>query len=879
MIRYYFNFISSGHGRVELEQEPTGIDAAEFVIEQEEGRKGRDVAYAAGENRLSIYSLSHARTFDIMQYNMHKFGFNAKVKFEIEFGDDLRVIGDVDFPSCTTDKSTYFEFLVIEDGERAIFKRRYDINTNLFSTTDLNGNPITPCQTERVLVKAKPVIQISEWSNPQEGRQMNFNNPAANANYFMPIKNQVVYDIKDSLTWFEDVNTDSEGGFENFIFIDAATNFKDIKIEFEFDAVYDYLPNLENDFPDKAGQILLRIYYGQEASPGNYSQISAWNSIAFTGTTNQQQILPINLSRNIDSINSTDKIWISFVSATNNGAVNRVTFNKCVIKITATSIAMNTVVPMVRLINAMKYNGASAAGLVINAPRWDEGGELFDQYITTTPLLRNLTDKPFNITTKKIVEDYLRPEANGDFQIQEDGFVLYGGVLNDVDDFYKPYQVAYFGQEQFQSYQHSFNDKLKCNRFRFLYKNYASQKEAEQANTYDVVHGESEWLLKTDNVQNTKQAEVGFIRDAFYIEQARRKAYDFSDTSATQDDDKIYILDVMRMQNNNDRVFKETASLQHNADGGFLTLTNDASFSFILLGIIEGTLFTIINGANAGAYSVVQVADTTIKLLSSGPPPEDITAQNTTFTYNISPLVTSLMIRTSQGFSEIENIEDGNNYANLRYTIKRNIIKRYSSFLASCLLRASNKTVTNTLYNNNPAAITQIIGEDLLQESFSFIPQNPILDTGIHNTEVVMSLKEFLDLRTGIRQHNGYITILDPTGLPIKGYVKSAKWTFDTDGRSMPDDMLGVMEAVLEEKYEQFLVTLFGTGDGVVIMNNDTPIVNMRFEIDEYEKLHIFDETGKRQYPGVPFNRVKVNSSTEPAVNTVQLTQWINAIL
>lgn len=876
MIKHYLNFISTNRGLVEID-EPTGFDQAVFEIMQEEGRHGRDIFSVTNDKgKLKLDSMPN-HCFDYIMEAMEQDGFEAEVKYLVEFDGVQNIVGDISFQSIVTDQQTFVELAIMEETFKTLLKKRFDVKTDLFSKLTLDKEEIDPLVPVKVLLKAKPIIQVSEWSNPTIGRQIS--SDSETADYFNPVKSQVQYEIQDSLSWLFDFDTESSNNFKH---IHAATNLKNVNIDLALnvDWYYDVVNAGVGGLSDFYGYMNVRVLWGQsiEQAVENGTNHYLWEHY-FYGEDNQEITLPTDLSYTIPFVGSTDFIWLSFSFASSNGSVNTATFKDCRTKITATSVAYNTVVPMVRLFDAMTYNVRSSADLPISAPRWAFGGEYYDQFITTQPLMRNLI-KPFLISTKEIVEDYL-PEVNGDYQIQKDGTVFFGKE----EDFYKDYELASFKQRelsdewgqpfgQIEGFEKSFNPEFTVNEFKYSNKYYASEKENETANTYDLVHGDIETLLPNKRVENKKVVEFGWVRDAFMAEKARRNAYDLSDNTATQDDDKIYIVDIVPLSLNTN--FTETSFLQHkyNTETGFLELTNDNTFSWELLGIVPGVLFQILSGENEAVYLVMEVSPTVLILFNDTTLQVDATV-NTTFKYFIDPNVV-LTNRTNEGFSNIENIEDGENYANLRFSVKRNI-QNYNSYLATCCMYNQDEEIQVTLYKNNPEAITQLTTEAVeVEEGAEFIPTNPILTPYLLNVKLVMTLQKFFDLEDSLRINNGYITTYDATGLPIKGYIQQAKWIVQNRGGEDAEALVGVCDTLLKEKYQQFYLEILSVDTGGIWLSNGDSANTFTYEITD-NKLTIYDETGLQLFVPVPYNRVKVNNSGQ-ASSVAELAQWLNLI-
>lgn len=863
-ITHRLDFISSGHEPVYID-EPTGFDGADFGIEQGDNRIGRDVIYAGKESRLTFEKLpEHA--LETLLYNFEQYGNEAVIRYTIQFNGSDSFTGELS--DMETDGETYLSATITEISAKALFKNRYDVGTDIRATEDLNGNPATPPNFVNVLIPSKPIYQVSKWINPTNGKQTFHDNPSANADYVNIIKAQTQYDIRASLSWLYDNNTDDDGGFENFVYIEAATNLQNVKVAFDLDMIYDYLPQ---SGLDESGQILLRVYYGQSTS--DYTQINVWDSTAFTQETAQQQILPTYLEANIPLLNQTDKLWISWVSATNNGAINRITWNESSVTITATSVGSDVVVPMYRLIDIMKYNCELTSALNVSAPRWDIGGEFYDTFVTTQALMRRLYDKPFIVSTKDIIEDYM-PVVRGDYQIQGDSTVFYG--RGEVD-FYRDYEIAAFPMLANRGFKKVFSPRYTINKFNLAFKNFASQRSDTTENTYDLVHGELHALLPNQKGVNSKDVSIGWIFDSFLWRIAIDRVLNLADSTATSDDDKKYVADVVAITTP-ERTKTKTATLKHeyDPDTNILMLTNQQDFSWVALGITINTVFQITGGANIDTgYEVAEVTDTTISLIAPDPATDSPTS-NTTFKYYISPNVTNLVARTNQGFSNISGLSEGDNYMNLRYTSKRVTENYYGSYLASACLN-SDGIIRITDYRNNPDATTQYLGEsEPITEGENFNGSNPVVTPLLITAPLEMTLQEFLDMSELIQTERGFVRTWDSKGLPVKLYPKDTIWKPVTLGYDS-DELRGECEMIGEEKYEPFLMEIF-SADGLTTINNVIILTGWHFSIDNNGYLSIFDLNGMLMYSPVPYDRVRVNNSDQ-FETTTELGLALNALI
>ena len=168
-VKIELDFKSDSTGRIQI-TDPGGFQSSNLTLKQEDKRLGRDVLYGSGEIELVFYPDvevdGHTHEFDrIIQY-WKTYGFESDIGYIISINDVDTFVGELDFENAETDLINYFKCKVIQDALQVKIKRRSDVNVDLFSDTDVDGNPITPLTSVGVLLKANPEKQISKWSLP-----------------------------------------------------------------------------------------------------------------------------------------------------------------------------------------------------------------------------------------------------------------------------------------------------------------------------------------------------------------------------------------------------------------------------------------------------------------------------------------------------------------------------------------------------------------------------------------------------------------------------------------------------------------------------------------------------------------------------------------
>lgn len=860
---FKLNFVTNGEGIVTID-EPIGFDGADFVTKQDNKRLARSISFGGGENEFTFYRMRN-HYFETLMYYYETYGWEAEVKLIIEKDGYENIIGDLDFYKATTDQLEYFKCKVIQDSNEAIVEKRKDINVNVFSDENIDLEPITPLTTENVLVKSKPKKQVSSWEVPGTFYQQ-FDvsgNSVTQHLAFNPSINITGYDVDDTLTFFSPFVratpfTLSTLG-SSFKIIEAQNNLRNIKIN---------ITNLDMSVPTSVQDggngyvdIKLELRYGSDFETANTHIFFAEGGIP----ENQTYTNTNDYSFTIPYLDRSDNIWLFFWYKLRQSAVSGTfeaftTIESMDVSVTASEIAYNTIVPSIRLYDAVSQVVESISGLETSFPFAEPNGEMYNQRIFNGNLLRNITTEDFNISLKDISE--WLPEIHADYEVQSDGSVYFGLY----DDFYTNTEMAVFTDVRFDDYTKELNERYAINEFNYGYKKFQSQKENEVENTFDVVHGNSQWSIVNKGVENKKDIKISFVRDTFYIDEQRVKALNISETTSTQDDDTIFILDTL--PTTEDAIYQETDYLQHtyDEDTGYLKLSNIGTFSFVLIGLAVGETFKILGGdSNAGTYTIVEVTERYVVLNSGSGTDNNNGERITKFEYIVSTTTAPFISWSDENFDYIDNAIDTDGFANLKYTVKRNIIRFYNQYLATCNAFAK-KDIKSTLYKNNGDLGLSYQGLQTI-EGERFYPTNPILSPYKHNITLITDFNTFKTLETNLKSQRGYIRTYDANGMVIKVFPQSMTFKNSND--------IGELTIVGEEKYETGFISITYSGSGYITINDEYRTRNIIYSYNE-ELFYIFDALGKLLYNPVFWQKISVNGAF-PTSKT-QLIEWLSLI-
>lgn len=821
--KFFFIFGENPNTRVYVD-EPVGYRGVPFILQRQDDGMGLDVTLNGDENR---FTLTDQRDHQLpeMVYYRDRYGFEANVKFGIIFENLTELLSQVDFETASTNDYDYFEFTTITISSQQLFKRRMTTKVDMFSSLGINGEFIEPLAPINMLLQAKPSIQVSKW---KQVTQISKIVSGLVPFYFNITQSLEQSDVRDSYNPFV------QNGVErnNFQILLAQSNLKNVTLDFKNINIAVY-GNSDKTVAIRIIKTAGDVDNSTPASTAIYEVPSTTLDVFISGD------LPTYY---IGDMQRGEKIYLYLFVQTAGAVLTEI--NTIEVEISAESTAYNTIVPSLRLIDVMKQIAKSTAGLEINAPRYNEGGEFYDTVLTNGKMLGgNITD-PFYISWEDLIAS-VKGEGNSGFEISINGDVF----VSTEDDFYTNTECGVFEDIQFDSLQKDTDPKMALNTFKLNFSNYQSMKENTEPNSGSTIHGETILTLPNTEVEGDFEVKIPWIRDAILLDVQQRLSTIVSKDTATQDDDKIFAIDTIATVN--DQQFTESTPLQHTDNGGFLSLKSDGSVNFLVLGIKTGTTFQILlPDSNVGIYTVSQVFNTELQLIGGSFATANNGVRLTKYTYEIKIDTIPLTNRTNEGFTTVENLISPEKYSNLRYSVERIIRKRWIKFLAGCNLWKDGN-ILNTFYKNNGQCITGYDGL-LIQEKENFIPDvDPIYTSNWYEgiTFANVDFEEFVALCNRLRTYHGYITMKDVNRRLLQIYP--TKLSYQNDTRAI------VMDG--NEKFIKAYLTITN-GGGNIVVNDETIVTVLRWDLIDH-KVELFDMERARLYNGVYWYKVSINGS------------------
>lgn len=894
MYRFFLNFKNDSTGRVEI-SEPVKFDSANFVIEQDKKRYGRDVFYGNEEVSLEfykgIYENGLAHEFERLIQYYYDFGFESEVEFIVQLDNVDFVVGILDFELAETDQIEYFKTKVIQNTKQAIVKRRDDINIDVFSNVDLDENPITPVTTQKILLKAKPFVQYSKFKeNNTEALSTSltgnrFNTISLNTTNWGASNINIVekYGIEDTLSFIENRNVLNSFYFpisENFTLIEAKEDLTNVIINIKDLIAYTY--QFKNDFFSNIvtsgsgfSKLVLKYGYNIDGSGSDLTEVVLYSKFFGFVDNTPIEYLPQNYSHTIPILRSGMRLYFYFYcdsEATFNqygdsGSLAKYEINAIIekgnIEITATSTAVDSVIDGVRHIDYVKQVVKSATGLPVIAPKYDVGGLHYDNFVFNGKLIRQFTDQSFYGTIKENMDQL--QELNSDYQINQDN--IYIGQYN---DFYTTNEIGAFLTAPDDSFKSQFNERYTLLGIDYKYKSF--EQDRDEKNTIDAVHTSTQWLTSNKQTESILKIEVPFVRDPFEIESARRQGINTKDTTSLSNDDKVYILDVVPLPPNSRRNFTRVLQYQTIQADNTLKILSDGGFNWTLLGFGVGDVISV-TLQTTRQYTVTEIESSLITLVpTSGTITADV--QDTQVITVDYPLTQVLFTnRINEGFTLIENIASGDNFSNLRYTIKRNMKYFYPYFKTACKYISSGK-IRNTYFKSNKDATTQYLGGEIITEGADILVSeldNAILSPFKYNTTLVSDFQDVHETLVKMQTINpdnsigGFIRMMDNNFRVMKIYPTKLDYSWATAELKCEGEELQESEFLQVNKVGNLIyINEVGYAQDIIYP------ITLRTEGDY---VQIMDKRGVGLHNKINFNKVQVNSNIFS--NIVELSETL----
>jgi hypothetical protein len=775
-------------GRIEI-SEPFGFDGSTHKVEQGDNY-GRDVVLGDEEIDLEIershfepispsQQLPNGVSFDYASQGYEYFidvlkneGWEAEIEYILEKDSIEFSKGIIDGLTAIISFDSV-KFKVIQNTKREETKRRLDISIDAFSSKDLDDNDIEPCVPIKMLMKAKPINQESEWVNDGEVVKTFTSFGGQDGALFSPYNNITLFGIEDTTTTFSNYQdipqSVTEGQLQSLrdslILVRNQNRLSNTKV---------VIKGLSISAVTSGFGVQKRVVlnYGTSLASGGFTTIVLEESVSNTFIIEDK-----DYEVTIPNLDANGFIWVQCSLLSLNPLPSptpisntSLTFSGEKVTITTTSTAIDSVVNAVRYIDLLKHAFKSVGVENVVCPTYDIDGEHYNNFAFNGYLIGQITDKPFNNTLKSLLA--VQQEINNGYQLNPDNVECLH-----YDEFYKDTEIGAFIEISNLDNTTEMNTDLALKTFDFNYKNSSKERETNSEGSIDDIHGTTQWLMPSKKTDENLKIELDHIRSAFLIETQRKRTFDNESTTSLSDDNKLFLVKAVAV--NPSRTGTFTARLLMSTNGTQLKIIANG-FRWDLLGFQVGSIMNISGGENTGGFFVTVIEPSVLTMSAIG---VSFNGYSTiTLTYPINDV--SFINQTNEGFTLIEGVSNSDNYSNLEYSIGRNL-KYWYSYIGACG-RYLNGLIKNTLFEINGNLVTQKIGEtesisDSGDINLSVIKESRKVEPRLENVTVFADFNDATTIFEKVATDKGFIRVQKVDGTVINGFTKTMEYKWQSN--------------------------------------------------------------------------------------------------
>lgn len=827
MYKHYLDFLDLPLiGKIEI-SEPFKFDGATHEIKREKGRHSRDVIIANQDIELEFYKehfepievpqvlpdgtifnyVSHG--FDYLVNEINTKGWEMRVEYTINYNGTDFTTGEIDGLTYKVFED-YLSIKISQNTLHAYIKKNDSVKIDAFSDKSLTGLPITPCATHDIFLKAKPLLQVSEWQNLNENAVAfsitrdiepafptgtgthNGKTTKIGANNGLLVKS---FGIEDTLTSFQ-----SEFALDNFYnfpqdglafaFLEAKNTLTDVNISITDLIAYSSQSKTNffgNTVLGGGGSIKFVVKYGYESDLANLTTIVLYEkNFGFVNST-PIEYLPNSFDVNIPVIEQGMRLWIYLLPSTT-ATFNQNTIDSLAnyqvtavmesikIKIQATSTAISTIVKGIRLYDLLRHQALSYDTTLNDLGVFNNTSEYWNNFCFNGRMLGNLANQAFNNEFKNLYNSVC-DEAFADYQIDNNGI-----TIDFIDNYYKDEEIAVFTEMPSNDANYTANSDYSIKLFNLKFKKSSSERTGNELDTNDDVHTSLQLKMPSKKADAKFDIEFDHIRSAQLIEEQRRKGNAIDGKTRTlENDENLFILDCIELAPNTPNNFTQLLRYRILDTPNQLEIVSNGTFVWTNLGMQVGQTISVSftglpNGTN---FQILALEDFTIRLqyLNNFPTSNSDGEKSITFDYILQGILYTN--RTNQGFTNIEGVANPDNYSNLKYSLKR-ILNKWRKVIntAGQYLIGQEANVTEIKINNE--LVTRMTGEssDVVDFAPIEITEDRILNGRVYEIKVFCDFDKATELFTETRDLKGYVRAVRNNNSVIRGFIKNARYTW-----------------------------------------------------------------------------------------------------
>ena len=826
---HFLLFESLGHIEPYQITEPSGFPEIAYSSNQNDERFSRDNSFIASGGKAVRFLDAVGEYTGIQQVvnpqgkidtflNMgldwilesdRQFGFESKIKYILKKNGIEFDAGYLECKAKDTDGYSFFACNIIKDSRVGDYERHEETVIDVFGTRNVRNEEIEPAPVLKFLRRAVPSVFQSKMD-----MKGNFDQtlPALSSGdevIFNPISNVVIDGIPSTLGPTQDVNLYQPGTvaeykeiLNNNVLLNATRQLSNIRFKLK-------IGQLSLTYTDGDFQTQVILAWGNEA-------LDDWTQqILYSSTSDSVSLSGQTFEFTIPNVGAGQKVWFYFRSRCTSSNIltkARIELSVSTIEMSSKVTVLNTVISGVRYIDMFRQCSKFIRNIPINAPRWDVGGEFYDQVCWGRGCVSQNTSMPFVTKYGECLGSV--NEVCGDYENKIDEI-----FVGTFPDFYKNVEIGVFNIRPSSASMKKWNEKFLINNVKLGFSTFQEDSDAGQDTSNDP-HTEFEWIVPNEMTANSLERTFEFTRSAY----SQQKTVDLEISkplTSDETDEDVYINDIVPIPAGSFDEFGAVLSVQLTIISGLLMVIirnkksdgddNDVFINWTVLGIQVGDTFYITDGANTGTYNVYSLTRSLIILSPVGFAPSQAGDLYVKLKYFHTDV--DFQTQTNEGFDLIEGISIPDEYPNLQRTLRR-AFQHWGSIINTACSYVRDKIIQPTpTLKVNGSLVTQYLGGPVyLEEEDILVSDLParILTPDLHEINCFCTYEEAVQFLENYKSNRGFIRAFDVSDRLIKGFVQNFEFHIAKETMSM------TLEEKFEEKildlvYEDGILNVFGT--------------------------------------------------------------------
>lgn len=795
MFKHYLTFLDLPLiGKIEI-SEPFKFDGSTHEIKREKGRHSRDVIIANQDIELEFHKeyfepievsqvlpdgtifnyVSHG--FDYLVNEINTKGWEMRVEYTIDYNGNEFTTGEIDGLTY----NVYDNYLNIKINQNTLFayiKKNDSVKIDAFSDKSLTGLPITPCTTTDVFLKAKPLLQKSSWNTGE----LNITSQSIST-FIFPAPNLVKYEIEDSYVPFDRTIVYQGGSNALPIFdmrcLKAKNALTNVKVSVKIKVTLDYITVGSNS--SNGSSLSLFADFGDESYLNNPTQQPVFgDNIITINSSITSNTVDVVKSFTIEKIEQANFLSVYFIwrKSVNDTSTYRLNIQSCEMDIIATSTSVSTVCKMIRLYDLMEHQAKSFDTNLIDLGVFNNTSEYWNNFVGNGRMLGNLANQAFTNEFKQLYNSVC-DEAFADYQITNDGI-----TIDYINNYYKDKEIAVFNELPSSDTSYTANSDYAINTFNVKFKKSSSERTGNELSTNDDIHTSLQLKMPSKKADATFDIEFDHIRSAQLIEEQRRKGNEIDGKSrALENDENLFILDCLELAPNTTNNLNQFLRYRILGTTNALEIISNGTFVWTNLGMQVGQTISIsFAGLTTGTnFQITSLEEFTIRLafINNFPSSDSDGEASITFDYILQGV--QYINRTTEGFANIEGVENPENYSNLRYSLKR-ILNKWSKVINTSGQYLIGKEANVTEIKINNKLQTRLINEteDVVDFEPVEITEDRILNGRVYEIKVFCDFEKATELFDNTRDLKGYVRAIRNNDSIVRGFIKNARYTWSS---------------------------------------------------------------------------------------------------